>query len=61
MEKSLLITHLRLLIDNFDRRTFMPQNKEYINTTEPIKLIAKTKGKKLRLIKSLDGLLSWHQ
>ena len=52
-----LVEFVRLLIDNSDSGTFMPQNKEYMNTSEMIRLIAKTKGKKLRLIKGFGWLI----
>ncbi len=52
-----LVEFVRLLIDNSDSGTFMPQNKEYMNTSEMIRLIAKIKGKKLRLIKSFGWLI----
>ena len=52
-----LVEFVRLLIDNSDSGTFMPQNKEYMNTSLMIKLIANTKGKKFRLIKGFGWLI----
>ncbi|HDX9579055.1 NAD-dependent epimerase/dehydratase family protein [Bacillus cytotoxicus] len=45
---------VRLLIDNQDQGLFFPQNKEYVNTSELVKLIAKEKSKKIYLSKTLS-------
>lgn len=42
---------LKLMIDNEENGLFCPQNKEYVNTSEMVKLIAKVHGKKIILTK----------
>jgi UDP-glucose 4-epimerase len=42
-----LCEFIRLLIDNQDRGLFFPQNKEYVNTSEMVRLIAKENYKKI--------------
>ncbi|AZR73932.1 UDP-glucose 4-epimerase [Anoxybacter fermentans] len=44
---------IRLLIDNQDRGLFFPQNKEYVNTSELVKLIAKENSKNIYLSRVL--------
>ena len=56
-----LCEFIRLLIDNNDCGIFCPQNKEYVNTTEMVKLVAGYKGKRIittRLFNPLLKLLS---
>ncbi|MBQ6773843.1 MAG: NAD-dependent epimerase/dehydratase family protein [Synergistaceae bacterium] len=40
----------RLMIDNCERGIFWPQNKEYSDTAELVKLIAKAHGKRIMLV-----------
>lgn len=42
---------VRLMINNGERGTFFPQNGEYSETSELVKLISAAYGKKLRLVK----------
>lgn len=48
---------LRLMIDNEESGLFFPQNKEYVITSEMVKLIAETHGKKIHLTKLFNPLL----
>ena len=46
---------IRLLIDHCIGGLYFPQNKDYVNTTELVKLIAKSHGKKIKVTK----LFNW--
>ncbi|HBB28979.1 MAG TPA: NAD-dependent epimerase, partial [Clostridiales bacterium] len=37
---------------------FLPQNKEYVNTTELVQLIAKVNGKELKLTSAFNSLVN---
>ncbi|MGE8204704.1 NAD-dependent epimerase/dehydratase family protein [Heyndrickxia sp. NPDC080065] len=52
-----LCEFIRLIIDNQDNGLFFPQNKEYVNTSEMVKLIADVHGKKIKLIKLFNPVL----
>ena len=43
--------------DIITAKRFFPQNKEYIKTSEMVKLIAETHGKKIRLTKAFNPIL----
>lgn len=45
-----LVEFVRLMVENEESGIFWPQNKEYSNTSELVKMIAAEKGKKVRLI-----------
>lgn len=47
----------KLMIDNEESGLFFPQNKEYVKTSEMVRLIAEAHGKKIRLTKVLDPAL----
>lgn len=49
---------VRLTIDKELSGLFFPQNKEYVNTTELVKMIAKTHGKELKTTGVFNPLLS---
>lgn len=49
---------VRLIIDSCINGMFFPQNSEYVNTSEMVKLIAKAHGKKIRITKLFNPLLS---
>jgi UDP-glucose 4-epimerase len=51
------IEFVRLMIENEERGTFWPQNKEYSNTSEIIEMIAEAHGKKLLLIKGFKWVI----
>lgn len=52
-----LCEFVRLMIENNQSGIFFPQNKEYANTSEMVKLIAEAHGKKARLIKGFTWLI----
>jgi UDP-glucose 4-epimerase len=47
---------VRLMIQNGERGIFWPQNKEYSNTSEVVKLIANSNGKRIILIKGFEWM-----
>lgn len=46
-----LCEFVRLMVENEEQGIFWPQNEEYSNTSELVKIIAEAHGKKIRLIK----------
>lgn len=52
-----LCEFVRLLIKNNDNGVFFPQNKEYLNTSELIKLIGEYRNKKIILVKGFEWLI----
>lgn len=48
---------VRQLIDNCSAGIFFPQNEEYVNTSEMVRLIAKTHGKKILMPKLFNPML----
>ena len=52
-----LCEFVRLMVENDEQGTFWPQNAEYSNTSELVKLIAEAHGKKVRLVKGFGGAL----
>ena len=52
-----LCEFVRLMIENDEQGTFWPQNAEYSNTSELVKLIAEAHGKKVRLVKGFGWVL----
>lgn len=48
-----LIEFVRLMIENEESGMFWPQNAEYSNTSELVKMIAEAGGKKMHLIKGV--------
>ena len=57
----LYIDHLcefvRLMIENNERGIFWPQNAEYSNTSEMIKIIAAAHGKRIKLLRGFNWAL----
>jgi len=49
-----LCEFIRLMIDNEESGIFFPQNKEYVKTSEMVRLIAEAHGKEIKLIKLLN-------
>lgn len=47
---------VRLLIDNNESGLFLPQNDEYVKTSEMVKIIAEVHGKKLRVTRLFNPL-----
>ena len=52
-----LCEFVRLMIENGEAGTFWPQNAEYSNTSELVKLIAEAHGKRVRLVKGFGWAL----
>ncbi len=52
-----LCEFVRLMIENDESGTFWPQNAEYSNTSELVKMIAAAHGKRVRLVKGFGWAL----
>lgn len=52
-----LCEFVRLMIENEERGIFWPQNAEYSNTSELVKMIAEAYGKRMRLVKGFGWSL----
>ena len=52
-----LCEFVRLMIENEEHGTFWPQNKEYSNTSELVRMIAESHGKKVHLVKGFEWML----
>ena len=52
-----LCEFVRMVIENEESGTFWPQNAEYSNTSELVKMIAGVHGKKILLVPGFDGVL----
>jgi len=52
-----LCEFIKLIIDNEERGLFFPQNKEYVKTSEMVRLIAEIYGKKIKLVKFFNPIL----
>ena len=52
-----LCEFVRLMVENKENGTFWPQNSEYTNTSEMVKMIAEAHGKKVHLIKGFGWAL----
>ena len=52
-----LVEFVRLMIENNEQGIFWPQNKEYSNTSELVKLIAQANNKKIILVPGFTWLL----
>ena len=52
-----LCEFVRLMIENEEDGIFFPQNSEYSNTSQMVKMIANANGKKLRLVRGFTWLL----
>lgn len=52
-----LCEFVRLMVENEEQGTFWPQNSEYSNTSELVKMIADAHGKKVHLIRGFGWLL----
>lgn len=48
---------LRLMIDNKEKGLFFPQNKEFVKTSEMVRMIAEVHGKSIQLVKVFNPLL----
>lgn len=52
-----LCEFLKVMIDFEELGVFFPQNKEYVKTSEMVKLIGEAQGKKIKLIKWFNPLI----
>jgi nucleoside-diphosphate-sugar epimerase len=52
-----LCEFIRLVIDNEEHGVFFPQNKEYVKTSEMVRLIAKVHGKQIKLLRVFNPIL----
>src|SRR6056297_1309465 len=52
-----LCEFIKLMIDNEESGTFFPQNREYVKTTDMVKIIAEVHGKKIILTKLFNPIL----
>ena len=52
-----LCEFIRLMVENEESGTFYPQNAQYANTSELVKIICNAHGKKIRFIKGVAWLL----
>lgn len=48
---------LRLIIENEEDGLYFPQNKEFVKTSEMVKIISEIHGKKIRLVKTFNPIL----
>ncbi|KUP05097.1 NAD-dependent epimerase [Bacillus coahuilensis m2-6] len=48
---------IRLIIDNEERGLFFPQNREYVNTSEMVKVIAEVHGRNIKLTNLFNPIL----
>ncbi len=53
-----LCQFVKQLIDDQAPGTFFPQNKEYVTTSEMVKMVAEVHGKKIRLTKLFNPLIN---
>ena len=54
-----LCEFIRLMIDYDEHGIFYPQNREYVNTSELVKTIARVNGRKIVMISALNPILKW--
>lgn len=52
-----LCEFIRLVIDNDESGMFFPQNIDYVKTSDMVKLIAESHGKKIKMVKVFNGIL----
>ena len=52
-----LCEFVRLMIENEEQGVFLPQNSEHTNTSERVKMIAESHGKRIRLVKGCTWCL----
>jgi nucleoside-diphosphate-sugar epimerase len=48
---------IRLIIDNKESGLFFPQNREYVNTSEMVKMIAEVHGRNIKITKVFNPIL----
>lgn len=52
-----LCEFIKVMIDHEESGLFFPQNKEYVNTSELVKTIARVHGKKIWMTRWMNGLI----
>lgn len=52
-----LTEFVKIVIDNEERGLFFPQNKEFVKTSEMVRMISEIHGKPIKLIKFLNPIL----
>ncbi|MCI3028744.1 NAD-dependent epimerase/dehydratase family protein [Desemzia sp. C1] len=52
-----LTEFIRLMIENKEKGLFFPQNREYVNTSEMVKLIANVNGENIKITKVFNPLI----
>jgi UDP-glucose 4-epimerase len=52
-----LCEFIKVMIDNEENGLFFPQNKEYVKTSDMVKLIAEVHGKKIWMIRWMNWLI----
>ncbi len=52
-----LCEFVRLMVENGEQGIFYPQNSEYSNTSELVKMISEAHNRKIKLVKGLGGVL----
>jgi len=48
---------LKLMIDNEESGIYFPQNNEFVNTSELVKIISEVHGKKIKLVKLFNPII----
>lgn len=52
-----LVEFIKLLIENNEKGIYFPQNRDYVKTSDMVRIIASVNGKKIRLVKFFNPLL----
>ena len=52
-----LCEYVRLLIENKESGLYFPQNREYVKTSEMVRLIAEAHGKRIKLVKVFNPII----
>ena len=52
-----LCEFIRLMIENEESGLFFPQNKEYVKTSEMVRLVAEAHGKKIKLVRVFNPII----
>lgn len=52
-----LCEFIRLMIENEESGLFFPQNKEYVKTSEMVRLIAEAHGKRIKLVQAFNPII----
>ena len=52
-----LCEFIRLMVENEESGLFFPQNKEYVKTSEMVRLIAEAHGKRIKLVKTFNPII----